>query len=141
MAAGLLKHALSAQPEPLRSLEVISAGVAARTGEPVTEHSVATLKKVGIDISGHVSQRLTQELLNGALVVFCMTESHRAMIKLTADPAPKHLLLFREFMTTGGKEIADPFGCPPAFYESSRDEMVEAIPSVIEFLKTRVGRP
>ena len=35
MAEGLLKHALTGQPEPLKSLRVVSAGVAARTGEAI----------------------------------------------------------------------------------------------------------
>jgi protein-tyrosine-phosphatase len=139
MAAGLLRHALSGLPEPLRSLQVVSAGVSARTGEPVTPHSVTALKKAGIDISGHRSRPVTQELLDRSLAVFCMTEAHRSMIHLTADPAPKRLFLFREFMPAeAGREIADPYGGPLAVYDASRDEMVEAIPSVIRYLKTQV---
>lgn len=139
MAAGLLQHALAAQPEPLKSVHVISAGVSARNGEPVSENSVVALRKVGIDISQHVSRALTQELLNQAAVVICMTESHRAMIQLQADPAPKHIYLFREFMPQqGDKEIPDPFGGPLKVYELCRDEMVEAIPSLIEFLRTHL---
>src|SRR5262249_18026821 len=83
MAAGLLRHALAGQPEPVRSLRVVSAGVAARGGDTVSENSVTALKKVGIDIAGHRSQPLTRELLDQAAVVLCMTESHRAMIQLT----------------------------------------------------------
>ncbi|HYD82910.1 MAG TPA: low molecular weight protein arginine phosphatase, partial [Opitutus sp.] len=66
MAAGLLRHALAGQPEPLRSLKVISAGVAARHGERVSENSVIALRKVGIDVSQHTSQPLTQDMLNEA---------------------------------------------------------------------------
>jgi protein-tyrosine-phosphatase len=138
MAAGLLLHALAAQPEPLRSLKVVSAGVAARPGEPVSENSVIALRKVGIDISKHVSRMLTQEMLDGAMAVICMTESHRAMIQLQAEPAPRHLHLFRDFMDTGDKDIPDPFGSSLKVYELCRDEMVEAIPSLLEFLKTVV---
>lgn len=136
MAAGLLRHALAAQPEPLRSLQVYSAGVSARVGEPVTDHSVTALRKVGIDISGNVSRPLTQEMINGALAIFCMTESHRAMIEATANPPPKRLHLFREFLKGGDKEIPDPYGAPLPAYEATRDEMVEALPSVLEFLKS-----
>jgi protein-tyrosine-phosphatase len=139
MAAGLLQHALAAQPEPLRSLKVASAGVAARQGEPVSENSVIALRKVGIDISRHVSQPLTQPMLDQAAAIICMTESHRAMIQLQAEPPPKHLYLFREFMPQkGDKEIPDPFGGPLKIYELCRDEMVEAIPSLVEFLRTLV---
>ena len=139
MAAGLLKHALAGQSGPLKSLEVISAGVGARPGEPVSENSVTALKKTGIDISAHNSQSLTQEMLDGALVVFGMTESHRAVIQNRALPVPKHLYLFREFLPPpASREIVDPYGGPLKVYEAARDEMVEAIPSVVNFLKTLV---
>ena len=139
MAAGLLQHALAGQAEPLRSLKVTSAGVSARPGESVSENSVVALRKVGIDISKHVSRPLTQEMLNRALIVLCMTESHRAMIQLQADPAPQHVHLFRDFMSDGDREIPDPYGGPLKIYELCRDEMVEAIPSLLEYLKTRVA--
>lgn len=140
MAAALLQHALAAQPEPLRSLKVSSAGVAGRGGDRVSENSVIALKKVGLDIANHVSRPLTQEMLNEAALVLCMTESHRAMIRLQADPAPKNIFLFREFMPQrGDKEIGDPYGGPLKVYEAARDEMVEAIPSLLEFIKTRLG--
>jgi protein-tyrosine-phosphatase len=140
MAAALLQHALAAQPEPLRSLKVVSAGVAARTGEIVSENSVLALKKVGIDVSAHRAQPLTQQLLDQAFAVLCMTESHRAMIQVQADPVPKNLLLFRQFLPGDGeREIGDPYGGPLRVYESVRDEMVEAIPGLVEHLKTLVA--
>jgi hypothetical protein len=39
----------------------------------------------------------------------------------------------------GLKEIGDPYGGALKLYESTRDEMVEAIPSLIEFIKTQVS--
>jgi protein-tyrosine-phosphatase len=136
MAQGLLSHALSAQPEPLRSLKVISAGVAAHTGEPISENAVVALRKVGIDASHLRSQGLTQKLLDDALVVFGMTESHRDIIRSRARPVPEHLYLFREFLPApASKEIGDPFGGPLRVYESVRDEMVEAVPGIVDFLK------
>ena len=143
MAAALLQHALAVQPEPLRSMKVISAGVAARTGEPVSENSVLALKKVGVDISQHRSQPLTQAMLDEAFAVICMTESHRAMIQVQAEPVPPNLFLFRQFLPGDGeKEIGDPYGGPLRIYESARDEMVEAIPTLVAHLKTLIaGQP
>lgn len=136
MAQGLLAHALSAQPEPLRSLKVISAGVAARNGDPISENSVIALKKVGIDISHFKSQGLNQQMLDDALIVFGMTDSHRAVIRSRARPVPGNLHLFREFLPApAANEIGDPYGGPLKLYESARDEMVEAIPSVVEHLR------
>jgi protein-tyrosine-phosphatase len=135
MGAALLQHALAAQPEPLRSLKVVSAGVASRSGEPASPHSVTALKKVGVDLKGHVSRPLTQELLDHSLLVLCMTESHRDMIELTAEPAHPRVHLFREFAGgPGDMEIPDPYGLHLPAYEASRDEMVAAIPSIIAYL-------
>ena len=141
MAAALLQHALAAQPEPLRSFKIISAGVAARAGDPVSENSVLALKKVGLDISKHTSRPLTQKMMDEASLVLGMTESHRAMIQLQAEPPPKNLFLFREFMPPrGDKQIGDPFGGSLKLYESTRDEMVEAIPRLVEFIKTHLAK-
>jgi protein-tyrosine-phosphatase len=132
MAEGLLRHALVGH-----ALKVISAGVATRGGQPVSENSVFALKKAGIDISTHCSQPVTQALLDDSLVVFGMTESHRSIIQARANPVPPHLYLFREFLPPEAeKEIGDPYGGSLKTYEASRDEMVEAIPSIIGFLKT-----
>ncbi len=140
MAAALLQHALAARPEPLRSLRVVSAGVAARSGDLVSENSVLALRKVGLNITGQRSQPLTPELIGGALALVCMTESHRAMIHLLFNPPPQNVFLFREFMPKGtDREIADPYGGPLPRYETCRDELVEAIPSLVDFL-SRITR-
>lgn len=137
MAEGLLAHALSGQSGPLRFVRVISAGIAARAGEPVSANSVTALKKVGLDISGHRAQPLTQEMLDGAVAVFGMTRSHCQVIELQASPVPERLHLFRDFMPEGAsREIADPFGGALKHYEQCRDEMVEAIPGLLAYLKT-----
>ena len=79
-------------------------------------------------------------MLEEAVAVLCMTESHRVMIQLQAETPPRNLFLFREFMPQrGDKEIGDPYGGPLKAYEAARDEMVEAIPSLLEFLKTRLA--
>lgn len=136
MAEALLRHALSAQPEPLKSWKVTSAGVAARPGDRVSDNSVTALKKVGIDIKSHTSRPLTRQLIEEATIILCMTESHRAMIQFSFEPVPRHIYLFREFMPrSADKEIGDPYGGSLVEYEACRDEMVEAIPSLVEFLK------
>ncbi len=137
MAAGLLQHFLAGQSEPLRSLRVVSAGIAARRGDPASDNAMIAMKKVGIDLRSHSSQPLTQRLLDDALIVLCMTESHRAMIELQFDPVPEHLYLFRQFMPQPvDPEVDDPYGGPLSIYESCRDNLVEAVPSIVSFLRT-----
>ncbi|MSU69715.1 MAG: low molecular weight protein arginine phosphatase [Opitutaceae bacterium] len=142
MAVGLLQHALAAEPEPLKSLKVISAGAVARPGELVSPNSVIALKKACIDISGHRSQLLTAALVAEASLILCMSETHRAMIQLSFDPTPQNVYLFREFMPGAvDQEIGDPFGGPLQVYEAARDEMVEAMPSLLAFLRTQFAQP
>ena len=108
------------------------------SGYPAAANAVQALRKVGIIMADHRSQRVTQQMLNEALAVFCMTESHRAMLELDFDPLPQHLHLMRELMSGADADIPDPFGMNLNAYESSRDSMVEAIPSIVAFLRTHL---
>ncbi len=139
MAEALLAHALRAESGPLAGFKVVSAGVAARDGDPASTNSVTALKKVGLDISRHRSQLLTPELLKQASAVFVMTESHRAIIQAMFDPAPQNVFLLREFMPPGtDQQIGDPYGGPLPLYEACRDEMVEALPSIMAYLRREI---
>lgn len=136
MAAALFRHALNAQPEPLKSLKVSSVGVSAMPGQAVSGHSVEALKKVGIDLRGHTSNVLSQELVDNSLAFFCMTDSHLAMLNYQIDPPPPNAFLMRQFIGEGkDDQIPDPFGGSLREYEACRDSMVEAIPSIIEVVQ------
>jgi len=135
MAAALFRHALAAQDDPLRSLVVESAGISALAGYPAAANSDQALRKVGLSLLDHRSLPLTQEALDRAFAVFCMTESHRAVIEVQFERPPKRLFLMREFVARGDRDIPDPFGLNLAAYEASRDAMVEAIPSLVNYLQ------
>lgn len=135
MGEALLRHALAAQPEPLRSLQVVSAGVAAYDGDAVTPNSVRALQKVGLDISGHRSKRLTRGHVESAVAVFVMTESHRLAIADRYPDLDVPVYLFREpIPDVEDTSIPDPFGGDLAEYEATRDSMVEAIPAIVKTL-------
>lgn len=140
MGEALVRHALAAQPEPLKSLKVVSAGVATYDGEPVTPSSAKALQKVGLDISGHRSQRLTRDLVENAVVVLVMTESHRAIINDAFPDLQTPVYLFRETIpNVQDTGIPDPFGMDFPAYEATRDSMVEAIPSIVKLVETLVA--
>lgn len=139
MAAALVKHALAAEPPPLNELEVISSGVSAMPGDRVSQNSVDALRKVGIDIAGQTSSRLSEQMVREALAIFCMTESHRALIHMQFDAPMDHVFLMREFMGDADPEIPDPFGMNFQAYELTRDSMVEAVPSVVAKIRELVA--
>ncbi len=137
MAEKLLEHALAAEPPPLREIEVNSAGVAGWEGNGASPQAIKTLAKTGLDLTGHRSQPLTAETIRRSLAVFCMTEAHRAaVLQLRPDHNDTPVRLVREFLPPPAeKEIPDPFGADTEIYEACRDSIVEAIPSIIEYLK------
>ncbi len=136
MAEGLFRHALAAQGEPLNGLKVSSAGVSVFDRQTANPNTVMALSKVGIDLTKHRSQPITQTLLDSALAVFGMTESHLAMIALQANPPPANAFLMREFMgDDADPQIPDPFGMSLSHYEACRDNMVEAIPSLLQVVE------
>ena len=141
MAAALFRHALAAEPEPLKSLGVKSAGISALNGHGASPNSIEALRKVGLRLDTHKSSNLTSDLVHGALAIFCMTEAHRSMIGLHFNPAPAHLHLMREFIAdTNQQDIPDPFGSNLAAYEGARDAMVEAIPSLLAYVRDLVSK-
>ena len=133
----LLRHALEAEPAPLGKLRVVSAGVSAWKGDPASPHSVRVLKKVGVELGAHRSQPLTRELLDRSCLVLVMTEAHRQFIRRTFAGELPPIRLFREMMPDPDRlEVPDPFGSNLAIYEACRDSMVEAVPSVLEELRS-----
>lgn len=136
MAEKLLQHALNAEGEPLDKLEVVSAGVAAGYGDPASENSVAALKKVKLDLSRHKSQPLTDELIDNAFAIFGMTDSHLDVLRHYYKELPERVHLLRGFLEKNeGDQIPDPIGQDFDAYCTCRDSMIEAIPSVVNYLK------
>ena len=136
MAEKLLQHALAGQDAPLNKIEIVSAGVAAGYGDPASANSVAALKKIKLDLDRHKSQPLTQDLIDRAFLVLGMTQSHINVLNHYYTGLPDRVHLFREFMSKNeNPEIPDPYGQNYAAYATCLDSMVEAIPSIVTYLK------
>ena len=136
MAEKLLQHALAGQGAPLNQIEIVSAGVAAGYGDPASANSVAALKKIKLDLGRHKSQPLTQDLIDRAFLILGMTQSHIDILSHYYTDLPERVHLFREFMGKGETpEIPDPYGQNFAAYSTCFDSMVEAIPSLVTYLK------
>ena len=136
MAEKLLQHALAAEDKPLNQLKVISAGVAASYGDAASENSVAALKKVDLDLNQHKSQPVTDDLIERAFAVFGMTDSHLEVLRHYHPEVAERVHLLRGFLGDGeDDQIPDPIGQDFDAYCACMDAMVEAIPSVISYLK------
>jgi len=137
MAARLLRHALEAEPEPLRSLEVVSAGVAAFPGDPASPYSVRALRKVGLDLDDHRSRAFSPHMADQSLLILVMTESHRQILNARFPDIDTPILLFRECIPgCQDPDVPDPVGGSLQDYLETRDSLAEAIPSLIQHIKT-----
>jgi protein-tyrosine phosphatase len=108
MAAALLRHHLGG-----RALveEVASAGTLGWSERPATPHAVTALAERGIDLSGHVSRRLTRAMLDDAELVIAMTRTHAWAVAAHGEDAAARTFLLDELVRLA--ERAGPRGGEP----------------------------
>lgn len=119
MAEGLFRHALAkrmgCKPDELedRGVVVMSAGIAAMLGGRAAVEAVEVLGQLGIDLSAHESQPLTEQLVRHADLILAMTRSHRKAILAEWPEAESRLKL----LSTDGADVPDPIGGPVEQYQ------------------------
>lgn len=117
----------------IEGLKVESRGLAAEGGA-ISENALAVMLEKGIDLSDNVSAQLTTQDLIWADKIIYMSQSHLAFLSLYA---PKEKL----FMLGNG--ISDPYGGDLKTYRKCRDEIFEALDSLVNsgfFFETVVSR-
>jgi protein-tyrosine-phosphatase len=135
MAERLLQHALEGQADPLNTYKVISAGVSAFPGGTASRNAVVALKKVGLDLTDHRSRTLSDHLIEVSDLILTMTSSHADVIRMRFPGLEIPVCRFREWINSGSREVSDPCGGPLDLYLDTRDNLAEAIPSIIAYLK------
>ena len=129
MAEGWLKQKLSG-----KGWRVESAGVAAWGGEPASPEAVEAMRGVGIDISGHRSQALSNSLVGGANYILAMTEGHRREVVRRWPEAGAKTFLVHDFGLGESRDVGDPVGYPVEVYQHTRDELVLALGEFLLYL-------
>ena len=139
MAEELLRAALKGDPK----YRVLSAGIGALDGQPVTEESVVAMAELGHDIAAHASQSLRVPLIESADFIFTMTRQQQDAIQTLFPMAAEKTFLLREFEDAEivGKDVADPIGQSLEVYRRTRDQISRALPSIIEFIKQTSTTP
>ena len=61
-------------------IKAMSAGLAARPGEPIVVEAEQALGELGLPVREHRSRNLTQRLAQKAEAIFCMTEEQRRQV-------------------------------------------------------------
>jgi len=141
MAAALARKALGDSAD----WKVVSAGIGALNGQPVSAHSVTALRSLGLDISGHRAQMLTGRLVQEADYIFGLTRGHAEGIASLYPEAAEKLFVLREMEDDVADlelDIHDPIGGPLEGYVECRDQIRRAVDAAVRFVREGgTGRP
>lgn len=131
MAEQILRQRAAKQKLPI---SVISAGVAAMTGDPMTPQSAEAMTKRGYTPTKHISQDLTPKLLQEADLVLTATLDHRSEIARMLPKASKYSFTIDEFarltsFLSADPEFSDEFKKKPK--ETREQYLQRAIPEAV----------
>lgn len=104
-------------------ITILSAGISAMPGAPAAGQSVEVMRQLGVDISAHASQPVTQRLAHCADVIFTLTNGHRQAI---VSQWPELRDTVKTLRPDGG-DIADPIGAPVAVYQSCAQQIQQCV--------------
>lgn len=107
-----------------------SAGVFAEIGGKATDEAVNAMKKYSIDLTGHRTKPLTDELIGMADIILTMTDAHKQLI---TDLAPGKVYTLLEYAGSSG-DIPDPYGGDNEEYEETAADIYDALVDIAEKL-------
>lgn len=116
LCSKLLAERLKCKPEelPQRGFLILSAGLAAMSGDPAAPEAVEIMEEMGADLTSHSSRPLNAELVLQADHLITMTHGHlMALASRYARFAPQPRLLDPQ-----GGDVADPVGADREVYRA-----------------------
>ena len=85
---------------------IASAGIAAMSGGRASPQGVEVMETMGLDLSAHSAQPVSEQMVRHADLILTMTRGHReALLAQWPEAASRTEVLRRD-----GKEVADPIG-------------------------------
>lgn len=114
---------------------VQSAGVAAAPGQPAADHAVNVLAEHGVDLSEHIAQPLTPELVQHADLILVMSASHLFQVKELGGG--EKVAMLTDFIEgeEAGTPVEDPFGGDEDAYQRTYDQLETAVTALLERLE------
>ncbi len=135
MAEYLLRHALKDRDD----VEIYSAGTGVFLRSSASQETRQVLARRGIDASMHVSQPVTNILLNQADLILVMTRAHRQQILERVPVVENRVYLLGEFNDDpaarfASPDIPDPIGKPADAYEECLLLIQEAVEKLVKLI-------
>ncbi|MFH0790651.1 MAG: L-threonylcarbamoyladenylate synthase [Candidatus Omnitrophota bacterium] len=115
---------------------VLSAGIMMFAGSGATDATKEILRREGMDVSGHRSQKVDREMLRKSDFILVMEHLHEQRILEMAPELKNRVFLLKEFAKISGNnlDIADPIANSLEFYDKTFRIIKEAVEKVIEII-------
>ena len=133
MAEGLFRKLVEGRDD----YEVLSAGVGAYAGDPISTYTGDVLREAGIDSSQFRSKQLTPAMLKKATHVIGLSQSHIRAIESMFPQASDKTYLASEFTPDDalrGRDVTDPYGGDRADYDETRDVLTKLLPTLLAYI-------
>ena len=117
-------------------VSVESAGTGATGGGPASPFAVEVCREHGLELSGHNSKSLSEELIADSDLIIVMQASHEAYLRQNNSAEAKTIRLLGDFARGTGKnkDIEDPFGGTKEQYESTFAQIKNSLEGLLVFL-------
>ncbi len=102
-----------------RGIAIRSGGIAAMPGGLPSQQSVEVMHSMGLDISKHISQPVTDLIARHADLILAMTSGHRRALVAQWPDLDTRTFLF----STDNHDVCDPIGQATSLYQQCADEL------------------
>jgi protein-tyrosine-phosphatase len=116
-------------------VQALSCGTEAMDGLPAAPYSQKVMREVGSDISEHLSQPVSRELVLWADRILCMELRHASLVRERIPESDTKIQLLGTF--GGVMNVADPYGSWIFAYRKTRDLLRRSIDGLYDTLPPR----
>ena len=134
MAEAIARRAVA--DRGMTAVTVGSAGVAALPGAPASEGARRVAAEAGLDLDGHRSRSLTEEVVAASGLVLCMDGFH--LWRAVELGGGEWCRLLSE-MAGGTGDVEDPFGGPDETYRATFSELAGLVRQVFDRIAAGEG--
>jgi L-threonylcarbamoyladenylate synthase len=133
MAEGIFRKSWKEAGAPY-PINVASAGVGAVPGFPASKEAVESMRRMGVDISEHLSAPVSHESLRAAGMVIAMTQSHKQALLAKYPEFGHKVVTLSEISPEAGGDVIDPFGKSQEEYDKTAQILEKSLKSLVKVL-------
>jgi protein-tyrosine-phosphatase len=121
-------------------INIVSAGIMAKRGDPISEEAAAVLEQRQIPVPDHGAQKLTARLLEEADLVLAMTSSQRYSVLRQSSGMAAKIFRLKAYAKQIDEieswqvdlDVVDPYCQPIEIYQDCANELLELVPLALE---------